>query len=78
MRRPWLVYLLGVGLAIGFTIAYVTKVDHAAEARNQQRAREICGLIVVLDNAYQQTQPSTPLGQNIADEVHRYRQRLGC
>lgn len=78
MRRQWLALLVGVGLAIGFTIAYVTKVDHAAEARNQQRVREICGLLVVLDDAYGQTPPTTQLGRNIADEIHRYRQRLGC
>lgn len=70
--------LAGIGLAIGFTIAYVTRVDRAAEARNQQRAREICGLIVLLDNTYQQTKPTTALGQNIADEIHAYRTRLGC
>lgn len=58
--------------------AYIQHVDRQAERRNVERAREICGLIVVLDNAYQQTPPTTPVGRNLADEIHRYRVRLGC
>ena len=79
--RAWatvLMLMLGFGLALGLTIGYVTKVDQRAEQRNVERTREICGLIVVLDDAYQQTKPTTALGQNIADEIHRYRLRLGC
>lgn len=65
--------VLGVG-----NWAYIQHVDHQAEQRNVDRAREICGLIVVLDDAYQQTKPTTQLGKNVAGEIHAYRVRLGC
>jgi hypothetical protein len=70
--------IIGFGLALGLTIAYVNRVDHRADARNQQRAREICGLMRVLDDAYQQTPPTTPTGRTVAAEIHRYRVNLGC
>jgi hypothetical protein len=79
--RAWVtvtMLIVGFGLALGLTIGYVNKVDHAAEERNQQRARDICGLLVVLDDAYKQLPPTTQLGRNIADEIHRYRVKLGC
>lgn len=59
-------------------VAYTNHVDRQAEQRNIERVREICGLIVVLDDAYQQTPPATSVGRNVADEIHRYRERLGC
>lgn len=71
------VFVTLVAVAIG-NVAYTNHVDQRAEQRNLERTREICGLIVVLDDAYRQTKPTTPLGQNIADEIHHYRQRLGC
>jgi hypothetical protein len=64
------VFVTLVALAL-VNVWYVRRVD-------RDSSREICGLIVVLDDAYQETKPTTPLGQHIADEVHRYRQRLGC
>ena len=79
--RAWatlLAVIVGFGLALGLTIGYVKRVDREAEARNVQRTREICGLILVLDEAYQATPPTTPLGRNVATEIHAYRQRLGC
>lgn len=79
--RAWatiLLLIVGFGLALGLTIAYVGKVDRAAEHRNQERSREICGLITVLDDAYAETPPTTPVGRHLADEIHRYRMRLGC
>lgn len=57
---------------------YINHVDRQAEQRNVERTREICGLITVLDDAYQGTPPTTALGRNVADEIHRYRLRLGC
>jgi hypothetical protein len=79
--RAWasvLMLIAGFGLALGLTVGYVKHVDHMAEQRNLERSREICGLITVIDDAYQQTPPTTPVGQHLADEIHRYRQRLGC
>ena len=79
--RAWatlLAVIVGFGLALGLTIGYVKKVDADAEHRNLERSREICGLILVLDEAYQATPPTTPLGRNVAAEIHAYRTRLGC
>lgn len=71
------VFVTMVVLAIG-NWAYTNYVDRQAERRNVDRAREICGLIVVLDDAYAVTPPATPVGQHLAAEIHRYRVALGC
>lgn len=71
------VFVTLVAVAIG-NWAYTNYVDRQAEQRNLQRSREICGLLVVLDNVYQQTPPTTPVGRNVAEEIHRYRLALGC
>lgn len=59
--------LLAVGLLAFFTIAYVA---------GQQR--KICGLIVIMDDAYHSTPPATETGRRLADEVARYRAEIGC
>lgn len=74
--RPKLIYAAVVVFATFTALAvlnvwYVNRVD-------RESSREICGLLVVLDDAYAQTPPTTPVGRNIADEIHRYRQKLGC
>lgn len=78
-----LVYALIVVFVTSFALAvanvlYTNHVNGQAEHRNQQRAREICGLIVVLDDAYRQNPPTTELGRHIAAEMHTYRVGLGC
>lgn len=62
------------GAVLGLFVAGLVVTDR----RDRERAREICGLIVVLDDAYRETPPATPVGQHVADEIHRYRLRLGC
>lgn len=80
--RPWatmLVSVLGVALAIGFGIGYVRRVDQASDRRDLQRAREICGIIVLIDDRNQGMPP--PADADTAafrDELHRYRVSLGC
>lgn len=80
--RAWatvLMLILGFGLGLGFTIAYVDKVDRDAEARNVQRSREICGLIRLIDDRNQKLPPATdPDTASFRAELHRYRQALGC
>lgn len=71
------VFVTLVGLVL-VGVQYVDHVDHRSEQRNIDRAREICGLISVLDDAYRDTPPTTPLGRNVASEVHAYRLKLGC
>jgi hypothetical protein len=54
------------GLAL-FTIGYT-----------QAQNRKICGLIVIMDNSYQERPPTTPTGRDLAAEVHRYRKEIKC
>lgn len=65
---------LGVGLSIGYSAQAVNSAKTTA-FKNQQ---QICGIIVILDNAYQTTPPTTPLGRKLADAMHAYREFLGC
>lgn len=81
IRAGWSVamLILGFGLALGLTIAYVSKVDHDAERRNVDRSREICGLIRLIDDR-NQTLPAAADPDTVAfrAELHRYRLALGC
>jgi hypothetical protein len=74
--------IVGFGVALGLTIGYVRKVDADAERRNVERSREICGLIVMIDDVNQQAPaPTGPNAEQVKAyriELHRYRQTLGC
>lgn len=48
------------------------------DKRDQDRQREICGLISITDDTYRKTPPSGPGGRAFAAAVHDYRVRLGC
>lgn len=79
--RAWatvVMLILGFGLALGLTIGYVKKVDKEAERRNVERSRDICGIIVMLDDRNQKITPTSEDQRRFIDELHRYRQRLGC
>lgn len=80
--RPWatvLVCLAGVGLALLLAIAYVRAVDRRAETRNVERQRQICGIITIIDDRNQAMPPANDAGTTaFRDELHRYRQSLGC
>lgn len=80
--RAWatvLMLLVGVGTALGLTIGYVKKVDDAAERRNVERSREICGIIRLIDDRNQELPPATdPDTADFRAELHRYRLALGC
>lgn len=69
------------GTLIAFVIIgylYIGHVQQQADKRNDERVREICGLIRVLDDAYLHTPPQTQVGKNVAAEMHAYRLKLGC
>ncbi len=59
-------------------LAIVAVLTWYVDQRDQQRQHEICGLIIVTDDAYLKTPPTTEVGRNIAAAMHAYRQRLGC
>jgi hypothetical protein len=61
-----------VSAAMGITaILYAGHVDSESN-------KQWCDLLVPLDNAYQETPPTTPVGRNIADAMHRIRQNFEC
>lgn len=85
VARAWqaiLLFMLSAALMLGLIYGYVRKVDRDNEARDVARQREICGLIMLIDDINQR-QP-VPTGPNAADvaayraELHRYRLALGC
>ena len=63
-------FMLSVVLAFYFA--------HQSYQRSLQNERQICGLIVTLDDVYRQTPPTTETGRNFADQLHTYRVALGC
>jgi len=67
---------LWVTLGLSLTTMAVMAFFVIAYVREQQR--QMCGLIVVLDEAYHETPPATTTGQHIADEVSHYRDEIGC
>jgi hypothetical protein len=71
--------LLGTAVAMVLIIGYVKRVDHAAEVRNVERQRQICGLIVLLDERNRTLPPATdPATARFRSEIHTYRVELGC
>ncbi len=79
--RAWattVMLIVCFGLALGLTIGYVKKVDAEAEQRNVQRSREICGLIVLIDDRNQTLPPADGDTMRFRAELHRYRLALGC
>lgn len=72
------VFVTSLALAIA-NVAYTDHVDHAAEVRNVERSRDICGIIRLIDDRNQTLPPATD--KDTADfraELHRYRLKLGC
>ena len=78
---PWAIVLsglLGTGLAMVLIVGYVNRVDRAAEARNVERSRDICGIIRLIDDRNQGVTPTTEEQKQFIDELHRYRLKLRC
>lgn len=74
-----LVTLVSVGILAVLTIGYVKKVDADAERRNVERQRQICGIIVLIDDRNQAMPPATdPDTMRFRQELHTYRVGLGC
>lgn len=44
----------------------------------RQSGRNWCDVVRTLDGAYQQNPPTTPLGRQLAADMHNLRIRLGC
>lgn len=90
--RAWptvLISLVGVGLALGFTIAYVNRVDERRAASDraarvaQQRAAEqtkmaVCAMILANVRVYDETPPTSPAGKNLAESWDLLATQFGC
>lgn len=48
-----------------------------ARVQAQQQAA-LCGMVVLMDDAYRQTPATTPAGKNLADAIGQARVQLGC
>jgi hypothetical protein len=81
-QRPgWYRWVAVIASSLGFSLAAIG-VSKVAIDREQQ-AREIadkrwCTIIVTLDDAYEETPPQTPAGQNVARAIKGLRGDLGC
>jgi hypothetical protein len=83
--------IVSLFVAVALSIGYSAQAVHSTEAANakaiavaQQANRhslqQICGIIVILDDAYHNpaTPPTSSLGKKLADAMHTYREFLGC
>jgi hypothetical protein len=70
--------IVGLVLAVALSVLYTNDVDRNSERRNQQRAREICGLTAIMDNRYQKLTSPDPDQKQLVDELRRFRTALGC
>lgn len=72
------VFVTTVALAIA-NVAYTNHVDRRADIRNQQRARDFCGVVVLIDDRYQRLPPQADkTARDFAAAIHTYRRKLGC
>ncbi|MGW1059366.1 hypothetical protein [Micromonospora rubida] len=75
--RGWhvlVVVLLTAVLAAGTALIAAQRAGRAAEVS----ARQMCGVVVALDDAYREAPPQTPAGQRIADSIAALRTEFGC
>lgn len=69
------VTLVAVGV---LNVLYTQHVDRQADERNVERSREICGIIVLIDDRNQKIASPSSDQKVFIDELHRYRLKLGC
>lgn len=93
-RRPrrWWPIAASVGSAIGsamLAVFLLLGVQHRSAERDQHAQRELaaaqaqqkaalCGLVVLMDNAWRETPPATTSGRNLAGAIADARRILDC
>ena len=79
---PWVIVLtglLGTAVAMVLIIGYVKRVDKHRAAAERENDRQICGIVVLLDDRNQSMPPAAdPATAQFRREVHAYRVSLGC
>lgn len=74
-----LMMLCTVGVLAVLTIGYVRRVDQQSDRRNIERQRQICGIIVLIDDRNQDLPPTTDVAATeFRRELHAYRVGIGC
>ncbi|MFF3867340.1 hypothetical protein [Micromonospora sp. NPDC001898] len=79
--RGWhvlVVVLLTAVLAAGTALIAAQRAGRVAEESRQVSARQMCGVVVALDDAYREAPPQTPAGQRIAESIALLRTEFGC
>lgn len=72
-RKAWAVVVV-FGAILGFDAASAVISDQ----RDRERAREICGIIRLIDDRNQKVTPTTDDQRHFIIELHKYRLRLDC
>jgi hypothetical protein len=66
--------ILALVAAVLVGVNSIVYANHVA----QQSNRNWCALVSNLDDAYRQNPPTSPVGRQIAADMHNLRVRLGC
>lgn len=71
---------LWYALLVSFVATIVVAMSCLWWTAAQQRESDVrwCRLMVALDNAYTSNPPRTPVGRDIAQQIHELRRSLGC
>lgn len=74
-----IVAVLAVGVnSILYANHEANKAQRAAAANTELQLQNLCGFVVVIDDAYTQTPPATPGAIRFAAEIHHLRSALHC
>ena len=75
----WIIALL-VTLLTGFGLALagVVRAGERAEDARREVDRQVCAVVLMLDEAYRAGTPSTPIGQELAARVSELRDAFHC
>ncbi len=78
MWRAFLGIVISFSLGLGLSLGYTHKVDQESDRDNEKNDRKWCSLLITMDDAYQSSTPSSPVGVRVALAIHTLRNDLGC
>jgi hypothetical protein len=74
-----IVAVLGVGVNdVLYTQRETRAAERRAEATAEANLRNLCGFVVVIDDAYAKVPPAGDAARRFAEEIHRLRSALHC
>ena len=77
-RRALISCFISVALTLILSFMASIYFSQRSYEKARQSERQICGIIVTLDDVYKQTPPTTATGVSFATKLHAYRVALGC